>query len=239
MKKFRGFTLTELMIALSVIGIITAVVTPAVMRIRPNKNKMMIKKAYYTTENIISNLLNDANYYEDASDNTEATYLGFDVLNETRVQGNTIAENSNRKFAELFASKLNVKNCPFNEGYDGSFKICTTTDGMTWYLPVTTFGGGWEEDTSGLEVRDGEGGSVVDPKMKYGDTTIFIDVNGAANEPNCRQNNKTYNGFNTSGCDAENFDTFGIKIYEDGKMQIDDADVKATSYVELDTKITE
>ena len=31
MKKFRGFTLTELMVALTVIGVLVAVVTPAIM----------------------------------------------------------------------------------------------------------------------------------------------------------------------------------------------------------------
>ena len=32
MRRFKGFTLTELMVALAVIGIIVAVVTPAIVR---------------------------------------------------------------------------------------------------------------------------------------------------------------------------------------------------------------
>ena len=59
MRRFKGFTLTELMIALAVLGILVAVVTPAIMRARPNKNKMMVKKTFYTVENIVSSLIND------------------------------------------------------------------------------------------------------------------------------------------------------------------------------------
>ena len=46
MRRLKGFTLTELMIALAVIGILVAIVTPTIMKTRPNKNKMMIKKTY-------------------------------------------------------------------------------------------------------------------------------------------------------------------------------------------------
>ena len=65
MRRFKGFTLTELMVALAVIGILVAVVTPAIMKTRPNKNKMMVKKTFYTTEQIVANLINDARLYPD------------------------------------------------------------------------------------------------------------------------------------------------------------------------------
>lgn len=39
MRRLKGFTLTELMVAMAVIGILVAVVTPAIMKTRPNKNK--------------------------------------------------------------------------------------------------------------------------------------------------------------------------------------------------------
>jgi prepilin-type N-terminal cleavage/methylation domain-containing protein len=237
MKKFKGFTLTELMIALTVIGVLTAVVTPAVMRIRPNKNKMMTKKAYYITEHVVSSLLNDSNFYTDESENPDATWLGFDVLNSTKVQGQTIPTDSDKKFPELFMSKLNVKNCPF-EGASGSasttysdnFKVCSTSDGMTWYIPKTTFGGGWTE-------------SDAANKNVYGNVTLFIDVNGSANGPNCRQNGKNHTNANSASaadCDADNFDMFGIEIKEDGRMQIPtDVDSRAAEYIEVDTRITE
>ena len=65
MRRFKGFTLTELMVSLAVIGIIVAVVTPAIVRLRPNKTKMMVKKTFYTTEQIVSTLINDQRFYPD------------------------------------------------------------------------------------------------------------------------------------------------------------------------------
>ena len=68
MRRFKGFTLTELMVALAVIGILVAVVTPAIMKTRPNKNKMMVKKSFYITEQIVSSLINDERLYPDMRD---------------------------------------------------------------------------------------------------------------------------------------------------------------------------
>lgn len=218
MKKFRGFTLTELMVALAVIGVLTAIVTPTIMRIRPNRNKMMIKKAYYTTENIVSSLINNTTYYNDLSDTSGKAYLGFDVLNDYTLDGVAKAGNSH-KFAELFASKLNTKGSCSDVG---NFSKCTTTDGLEWYIPITTFGGAAGNGTIG-----GDG---------IGQTTMFIDVNGD-DDPNCRQNSENYSG---SACTAsdEDFDQFGIIIREDGKMQIDSDDVKAAEDIQIDTKVS-
>ena len=69
MKKFKGFTMAELMIALVVLGVLVAVVTPAIMKTRPDKNKMMIKKAYYVVEGIVTNLINNPALYPDNTDN--------------------------------------------------------------------------------------------------------------------------------------------------------------------------
>ncbi|MCI1273106.1 MAG: type II secretion system GspH family protein [Clostridiaceae bacterium] len=226
MKKFKGFTLTELMVALAVIGVLTAIVTPTIMRIRPNRNKMMIKKAYYTAENIITSLINNTTYYNDLSDVQDKAYLGFDVLNGCTADGVDIPGNAH-KFAELFASKLNTKGDCTDEN---SFHICTTTDGLIWYIPISTFGG-----TAGDGTKGGDG---------VNQATMFVDVNGD-DAPNCRQNSKNYSGSSCTASD-EDFDQFGIVIREDGKMQIDatgtgtgcTGDCKAAEDIQIDTKVS-
>ena len=145
MKKLKGFTLTELMVAMGVSGILVAVVTPAIMKTRPNKNKMMIKKSFYTAEQFVSTLINDERLYPDmkeicdrgAVEGEDPTKVycafGFDYDNSVRYEGETYAGNT--KFTDLFVSRLNVKT------EDETNHIYYTTDGIKWDLSGTV--GAW------------------------------------------------------------------------------------------------
>ena len=223
MKKLKGFTLTELMVAMGVIGILVAVVTPAIMKTRPNKNKMMIKKSFYTAEQIVSTLINDERLYPDMKEICDRGVVegedptkvycafGFDYDNSVRYEGETYAGNT--KFADLFASRLNVKT------EDETNHIYYTTDGIKWDLSDTV--GAWTkgQDTPG----------------KFGDQTdaagvgkITVDVNGDE-APNCRESNEN--------CSADDFDQYVIEILATGKMRIDPADAKAVDYATINTSI--
>lgn len=223
MKKLKGFTLTELMVAMGVIGILVAVVTPAIMKTRPNKNKMMIKKSFYTAEQIVSTLINDERLYPDMKEICDRGVVegedptkvycafGFDYDNSVRYEGETYAGNT--KFADLFASRLNVKT------EDETNHIYYTTDGIKWDLSQTV--GAWTkgQDTPG----------------KFGDQTdaagvgeITVDVNGDE-APNCRESNEN--------CSADDFDQYVIEILATGKMRIDQDDAKAVDYATINTSI--
>ena len=67
MTKFKGFTLSEVLIAMLVLGIIVSASVPVILKLAPNKNVAMIKKAYYTTETVVNGLINDQYYYPDSS----------------------------------------------------------------------------------------------------------------------------------------------------------------------------
>ncbi|MDY6359532.1 MAG: prepilin-type N-terminal cleavage/methylation domain-containing protein, partial [Cyanobacteriota bacterium] len=54
----KAFTLSELLIALGVIAILTAISMPIIHNLLPDQNVVMAKRAFYTTETIISDLLN-------------------------------------------------------------------------------------------------------------------------------------------------------------------------------------
>lgn len=223
MKKLKGFTLTELMVAMGVIGILVAVVTPAIMKTRPNKNKMMIKKSFYTAEQIVSTLINDERLYPDMKEICDRGVVegedptkvycafGFDYDNSVRYEGETYAGNT--KFADLFASRLNVKT------EDETNHIYYTTDGIKWDLSGTV--GAWTKDQ--------------DTPGKFGDQTnaagvgkITVDVNGDE-APNCRESNEN--------CSADDFDQYVIEILATGKMRIDSTDAKAVDYATINTSI--
>ena len=223
MKKLKGFTLTELMVAMGVIGILVAVVTPAIMKTRPNKNKMMIKKSFYTAEQIVSTLINDERLYPDMKDICDRGVVegedptkvycafGFDYDNSVRYEGETYAGNT--KFADLFASRLNVKT------EDETNHIYYTTDGIKWDLSQTV--GAW---TKGQDTP----GKFGNQTNAAGVGKITVDVNGDE-APNCRESNEN--------CSADDFDQYVIEILATGKMRIDPADAKAVDYATINTSI--
>lgn len=223
MKKLKGFTLTELMVAMGVIGILVAVVTPAIMKTRPNKNKMMIKKSFYTAEQIVSTLINDERLYPDMKEICDRGVVegedptkvycafGFDYDNSVRYEGETYAGNT--KFADLFASRLNVKT------EDETNHIYYTTDGIKWDLSGTV--GAW---TKGQDTP----GKFGDQTNAAGIGRITVDVNGDE-APNCRESNEN--------CSADDFDQYVIEILATGKMRINQDDAKAVDYATINTSI--
>lgn len=223
MKKLKGFTLTELMVAMGVIGILVAVVTPAIMKTRPNKNKMMIKKSFYTAEQIVSTLINDERLYPDMKEICDRGVVegedptkvycafGFDYDNSVRYEGETYAGNT--KFADLFASRLNVKT------EDETNHIYYTTDGIKWDLSQTV--GAW---TKGQDTP----GKFGNQTNAAGVGKITVDVNGDE-APNCRESNEN--------CSADDFDQYVIEILATGKMRIDSTDAKAVDYATINTSI--
>ncbi len=59
----KAFTLAEVMITLTVIGIITAVIIPVAINSKPDENVMKFKKAHNTLYQTISTLVNSDKYY--------------------------------------------------------------------------------------------------------------------------------------------------------------------------------
>ena len=223
MKKLKGFTLTELMVAMGVIGILVAVVTPAIMKTRPNKNQMMIKKSFYTAEQIVSTLINDERLYPDMKEICDRGVVegedptkvycafGFDYDNSVKYEGETYAGNT--QFTDLFVSRWNVKT------EDATNHIYYTTDGIKWDLSQTI--GKW---TKGKD----RAGKFDDQTNAAGVGEILVDVNGEE-APNCRESNEN--------CSADDFDQYVIEILATGKMRIDPADAKAVDYATINTSI--
>ncbi|MDR1326910.1 MAG: type II secretion system GspH family protein [Heliobacteriaceae bacterium] len=121
----KAFTLTELIIALVVLGILVAVVSPAIFKTRPDKNKVMIKKAYYLTQDVVLSLINDDKFYPERPKCIQKNCAwGFDWDNEVNYGGETYSGAT--KFQKLFASKLNIKS------HDDDYNVFTTNDGIGW-----------------------------------------------------------------------------------------------------------
>ena len=55
----NGFTIAEMLICLAIIAMVIALVIPAAMSKKPNRNKAMFRKAYYNLERAVGELVND------------------------------------------------------------------------------------------------------------------------------------------------------------------------------------
>ena len=135
----NGFTLTELLIALAVIGILIAILIPVIRNIMPNQKVLMAKRARYTIESIVSNLLNDSACYPDEDEN-DGFDNGFGYADCDLWGGNeataskitTLREGDvGLKFRTLFRNRMQLD--PDNGGDPAANPmILTTKDGMRW-----------------------------------------------------------------------------------------------------------
>lgn len=72
MRKNSAFTLAEIMIVLTVIGILTAILLPVAFQATPDEKVMKFKKANSTLGTVIRELVNSDRYYKDGDLGTKA-----------------------------------------------------------------------------------------------------------------------------------------------------------------------
>lgn len=226
MKRLKGFTLSEIMVALAVIGVLVAVVTPVIMQTKPNKNKMMVKKSFYTIEQVVSSLINDEHLYPDMRENCEGSDLtncawGFDYDDAVKSEG--MEYKGDYKFAALFKEKLNVAKEVVSSKVSGAgpdsgdfYPVFYTSDGIKWDFTGTK--GAW---TSGKE----RVGTFADPTNAAGFGVIKVDVNGD-DKPNlyCTDAN-------------QDCDIYEVQILASGKLRIDPTYTRAVNWATINTAV--
>lgn len=226
MKRFNNaFTLTELLVALGVVGILCAILLPVIFNLLPNQNTVMAKRAYYLVQSVIADLINDEACYPDLTSATTDKRVGFDDgagYPNCRLWGgeyntNTINTpgNPNTKFVTLFTDKIDLSE-DFTGSGTGTVKF-STKDGMDWAM------------TSGGFT------SANNPNAK---ALLVVDVNGKS-EPNCGQNSTAEALGNNGSCAnrTSGWDRYTIEVYADGKIDI--ADQWAKDAVKVNKNISE
>jgi len=194
LKNKNAFTLGEVLIVLALFGALAAMILPNIAAIKPSKSKVLFKKAYYTAERMVYEIVNDEDLYPSEGDHT-----GLANTDEVSYMGNNYSGTT--KFCGLLGAKLNTTDTQLQctvDAYNQHSATCTaaqyaagtcgsftTTDGIVWYVPITA--------------------PADDSEM-----TIFVDTNGEK-APNCVSG--------TQGCTRP--DRFAIFVRADGKMHVE------------------
>ena len=126
----KAFTLSEILVSLAVISAILLILF-SVLRVKPNSNMVLFRKAYNIASNTIFDMLQTGAYYESGSlANVSAT--------PQKIEGENPAGAS--KFCKVFASFVNTAG-DVNCDKTSSNPSFSTLDGIDWYLPPKTTAG--------------------------------------------------------------------------------------------------
>lgn len=194
MKKL-GFTLSEVIIALGIIGVIAAITAPLLGSIIPDKNKVLVLKAYKTLTEINQEILNDPALYRQAQCFhptlpgilVPCAGLGFVTQPLIAPYNDDERYSGVTKYPFILASKLQIQGEIEADDTPIEFQ---TIDNVSW------------------TVQDVAGGGFTDPitgETLFGlEYAITIDINGNEQEPNCSE--------------CKNADIFTFSVDNNGKV---------------------
>lgn len=222
----KGFTLSEVMIAMTVLGVLAAILVPTIMKTMPSNSKVLFRKAYSTLEKSVNNMINDeTNYPSDQLSGT--TPKGFNYT--------TATTNTSNKFCYFLTDQLNYvgsATCPATGASTNAYFL--TTDGIVWSI---SYPGGGTDAAPDTQF----------PVSNTYATKVIVDVNGSSNGPNCSNDDnaasynfndgaataaltkcpnwKTYGTYTPTEdpCAKDKPDRFIFGIRYDGKIQIGSA----------------
>ncbi len=130
MKKF-GFTMAELLVTLTIVGVVAAITAPMVDNLLPDKNKSKVLKVYKTLSDINYEILNDPSLYmsDGSCEGLACTAAPSDNTNPIYV--NAVGP---RKYGTIVASRLDLaSDILFAYNIRPTF---TTKDGIWWQFLI-------------------------------------------------------------------------------------------------------
>ncbi len=155
-KNTLGFTLAEVLLVIAILGIIAAMTLPTLKSSIPSKYEALHKKCDYVLETVVSEIVNNEDYYEalktvtndpsDPSGESKITTITHGIQNTHKVEIDGETFEGNTKFCKLVAHRFKIMpgtaiNCTTTAGFkeDGKTPTFISTDGVQWLIPVSDF----------------------------------------------------------------------------------------------------
>lgn len=123
----KAFTLTEVIIVLVILGALALILIPNFAKMMPDTHNIQYKKAYYTIQEIMNDIVNDPSICTGMLDTD-----GDGVL-DTAVADNVFLTSCNGNLRNVISDRLSTVQ---NEDYDDDIQ---TTNNMRWFIPNDTF----------------------------------------------------------------------------------------------------
>ena len=215
MLKNKAFTLTEILLALGILGIITGAVATQLQKMEADSIKIAFQNCYSQMTSIISEMYSDETIYpkiplDGVKDDGQTRYMGFCNGYDYTTSGSEDAhpsEKFNREFLKRMGNDVN--NVYQTDSYD--YTQFSAKNNSEWYISGYVF--------SNDECPSWNSGS----SSKYDlYTVITIDVNGQNKGPNCPYSGSmSGTGFTTTTSSCLKPDTFKFFIYPDAEIGFD------------------
>lgn len=200
MKK-KGFTLAEALIVIGIIGVISAVTTPIVNKLKPDTNKVKYLKVYDTLNEAVFYFTNSTSFYPIAisGETREAykninyqTYPLYNTVGVTDADSGIQISEGDKKFCEILAITFGATNVNCAQtNFASATPSFSTKNGADFIVKTTT------KAPSG-----GKG---------YFKSEILLDVDELSEGKNCQ--------YSTS---CPNPDRFEFVVYADGEIYAKD-----------------
>ena len=133
----KGFTLTEVLVTLSIIGVVAALCLPAIRHIMPNKTKAAYMKAYNALAVLTDEILGDPSLYWTTYSSGSANCAGLYCNAQPTITpySSNSKYSGTTKYPMLLSSKMHLLDTPSVSDSKVTFD---TIDGTEWVFATST-----------------------------------------------------------------------------------------------------
>ena len=112
----KAFTMTEALIIIGIVGILAVLSIVAVSAAKPDKDVILFRKSYMTTQKVIKELLSDKDLYP----SSEVIALNFDSTKSIKSMVTQVPQTCEKMYERVYCVELERATVPYNDDFGNS-----------------------------------------------------------------------------------------------------------------------